>query len=109
MHSYFNEFSGALTRVGLLLVPLSLLLAWRRKLLWGFYPTIVLYLILFSWAQAAFTEAYAAHQIIGYSASTRYTDIAGQGFFGGDMHDEWRNISYQDPVYAHENQGNTIL
>ncbi len=109
MYSYFNELCGALTWAGLLLAPLSLVLAWRRNLLRGFSPIIVLYLSLFSWAQAAFTEAYAAHQIIGYTASSRYTDMSGQGFFGGNMNDEWRDIPCQEPVYAHEDRGDTIL
>jgi len=83
MYSYFNELCGALTWAGLLLAPLSLVLAWRRNLLRGFSPIIVLYLSLFSWAQAAFTEAYAAHQIIGYTTSSRYTDMSGPGLLRG--------------------------
>lgn len=109
MYSYFNEICGALAWAGLLLAPLSLGLAWRRNLLRGFSPILVLYLSLFSWAQAAFTEAYAAHQIIGYTASSRYTDLSGQGFFGGNMQDEWRDIPCQEPIYAQENRGDTIL
>lgn len=109
MYSYFNELCGDLTRAGLLLMPLSLLLAWRSSLLRCFSPIIVLYLSLFSWAQAAFTEAYAAHQIIGYVTSSRYTDMSGQGFFGGNRNDEWRDIPCQEPVYAQENRGDTIL
>lgn len=112
MYSYVDEFLRAVMWAGALLTPLILFLTWRKVPLRSLPPVLLLYIGLFSWAQAAFSEAYSARQITGYLASYRYVNVSGESVFGGDgvnSPGSEAKIPCQDPIYAHENRGNEIL